>query len=102
MTQAENKTISKNAIIPLELFLKIFDKFQKLGFDKQAMLKFTNATEDILKQNGCVTKYSRLLSLYQAVFTLSSDPALGLKIGKKMHLGVYGVLGYAMMSTPTY
>jgi AraC-like DNA-binding protein len=42
--------------------------------------------------------YRQMIAVYNNAIRLSKDPALGFRVGRRMHLTSYGMYGYAMLS----
>lgn len=43
-----------------------------------------------------------MLTVFRNAMRLSSDPALALRAGQRMHVTAYGMYGYALLSSPTH
>ena len=43
-----------------------------------------------------------MLTVFRNALRLSSDPALALRAGQRMHVTAYGMYGYALLSSPTH
>ena len=46
--------------------------------------------------------YRQMLTVFRNALRLSSDPALALRAGQRMHVTAYGMYGYALLSSPTH
>ncbi len=90
-----------DALIPLQILQKTMEQFERLGIEITALRKKAGIKMEHIAQRRGVVPYSQLFSLYDAALSLCGNPSFGLTSGKDTNIGVYGVLGYAMMSAST-
>jgi AraC-like DNA-binding protein len=73
-----------------------------LGVSAETCLQGTGITEADLDNPESTCTWQQELSFLQNLRDLSSDPCLGLKLAKFYSLPTYGLIGYAMLSAPTF
>lgn len=71
------------------------------GVSSAAALRNSRITEATLKQPAELITRAQELTVFGNAFDSSGDSSMGLEIGAAMHLPSYGILGYAMMVSPT-
>jgi len=102
MRESKDRVRYQEAGILICCLYKFHNEFQKLGFDPPGLSECSQVPEDTVTQREKgVVAYVHLISLFRAVLNASGDPSLGLRVGREVHIGVLGALGYAMMSAPT-
>lgn len=78
------------------------ETFQRLGLNPDQLLRHSCFNADDLRpgnqDSAALVGISELLTVYQNAFAVSSVPNLGLEFGKQVSMGVYGIIGYAMLS----
>lgn len=65
------------------------------------LLAGSRVTEADLQTPAAMITQGQELTIFANALRLSDDTAIGLRIGRKMHVSSYGVLGYAMLVSPT-
>ena len=71
------------------------------GISSAAALRNSRVTEAMLKQPAELITRAQELTVFGNAYERSQDSGMGLEIGAAMHLPSYGILGYAMMVSPT-
>ncbi len=75
---------------------------QGLGFDEETCLAGTGLTSaDLLDNNYDAFTLEHEFAFHRRLLELTSDPLLGLTIGRAYTLETYGLFGYAFLSAPT-
>ncbi|MEH6569303.1 MAG: AraC family transcriptional regulator [Halioglobus sp.] len=88
--------------IPTYSFPLILDVMEELGIEGSAILKNTALERSEVAQEGTLISYIQALKLMRNILARSPRPDIGLLIGSRYQINTYGVLGYAMMSCPTW
>jgi AraC-like DNA-binding protein len=88
--------------IPTYSFPLILDVMEELGIDNNAILKNTSLERLEVAQEGTLVSFIQALKLMRNILARSPRPDIGLIIGSRYQINTYGVLGYAMMSCPTW
>ncbi len=73
-----------------------------LGFVATECLEGTGLTEQDLDDPNASCTWEQELRFNRNLMALSNNPCLGLLLAKSYPLPVYGLLGYAVMSAPTF
>jgi AraC-like DNA-binding protein len=73
----------------------------ELGLSREALLEVSGLSEDDLAEPDRRIPFSRLVTLWTALAEGVPDPDLGLKVGCRVQANEGGVLGYAMLHSPT-
>jgi len=88
--------------IPTYSFPLMLDVMQELGVDNDQILKNTGLTRAGVAQDGVLVSFIQSLKFMRNILNSSPRPDIGLVIGNRYQINTYGVLGYAMMSCPTW
>ena len=73
----------------------------KQGIDASAALEGTGLAESQLDAHTTRTSYRQLEIAVRNALRLSSDPAIALRAGLRMHVTAYWMYGYALLSSAT-
>lgn len=73
----------------------------ELGFSHDQCLEGTGINEQQLNNPDMGISLEQEFAFYRRLIQLSEDPLIGLKLGQAYRLESYGVLGYAILSSPT-
>lgn len=71
------------------------------GIPPERILLRTGLSEAWLKDDNALIAPSQYLAIVANALAESADPALGLSVGPRQHLGELGFWGYAIISSPT-
>jgi AraC-like DNA-binding protein len=74
---------------------------EQRGFSASQVLRHSGVTEAMLKQPSELITQAQELTVFSTALRYCGDSALGLEIGAAFHLPSYGLLGYAMLVSPT-
>jgi len=80
----------------------IVAELTKQGIDAQAALEGTGLTASQLDAYTTKISYRQLDIAIRNALRLSSDPAIALRAGQRMHVTSYGMYGYALLSGATH
>ncbi len=75
---------------------------QELGVVEDRILKNSSLTRGDVEQESTLVSFIQALKVMRNITASSPRPDVGLIIGSRYHINTYGVLGYAMMSCPTW
>jgi AraC-like DNA-binding protein len=88
--------------IPTYSFPLMLDIMHELGVADDRILKNTGLDRDKIAREGTLVSFIQALKLIRNILASSPRPDIGLRIGDRYQINTYGVLGYAMMSSPTW
>ncbi|WP_374334793.1 AraC family transcriptional regulator [Leeia sp.] len=74
---------------------------QAQGIAVSALLTGSRVSESDLQTPAAMITQGQELTIFANALRLSQDTAIGLRIGRNMHVSSYGALGYAMLVSPT-
>lgn len=74
---------------------------QRQGFASEPLLKQAGIKPDTLKQTDANISAEQYAKLIDGALNLSQQPALGLYYGQRLNISTHGLLGFAVMSSPT-
>lgn len=77
------------------------ERMQARGHDAAAVLDGTGLRVDQLDDPHCRPSPIQYRRIIQNMLALTGDPALGISLGQEFKLSELGILGYAVMSSPT-
>lgn len=77
------------------------ERMQARGHDAAAVLDGTGLRVDQLDDPHCRPSPIQYRRIIQNMLALTGDPALGISLGQEFKLSDLGILGYAVMSSPT-
>jgi AraC-like DNA-binding protein len=80
----------------------IVSELGKEGIPALAALEGTRLTAAQLDSHTTRISYRQLDTVVRSALRLSSDPAIGLHAGQRMHITAYGMFGYALLSSATH
>lgn len=73
-----------------------------MGLDKASCLKDTGVSEeDLHKPDTQVTLGQELIAIENFVALSPCEAGLGVAVGKRLHVGAFGVWGFAILTSPT-
>lgn len=72
-----------------------------LGIPAESLLSGTGLQESWVHNEKSTISYQQYCQLVENALFETQEPSLGLTIGRKFHLGEFGLYGYAMMSSST-
>lgn len=84
--------------IPAQYVLILIDMMEERGCDREQLLAGTSLDSERIDSVGARVGDNDFVRLVANAQTLSGDPALGLKLGLRMHLSAHAVLGQAFMT----
>ena len=90
--------------ILLSVLQNTLNHLQLMGMPREGLLRgtqFSTAIALASKSGADIVRHSELLTVYTNAIALSPDPAVGLRYGCRAGVGIYGTLGYGMISAPT-
>jgi len=96
-------TVSTDFIL-LSVLQNAVNHLQMLGLPREQLLRGTQFSSLLAldsKNGSDLIRHSELLVVFANAIDLAQDPAIGLSYGLRAGVGVYGTLGYAMISAPT-
>ncbi|MBD2859455.1 AraC family transcriptional regulator [Spongiibacter sp. KMU-158] len=73
-----------------------------LGFEAELCLVGTGLTETDLDRDDASCTWEQELRFNENLLALSKDPCLGLVLAEAYPLPIYGLVGYALLSAPTF
>jgi AraC-like DNA-binding protein len=76
-------------------------RLHQRGISSAAGLQNSRIPESMLKQPAELITRAQELTVFANALARSGDSSIGLEIGASMHLPSYGILGYAMLVSPT-
>ncbi|WP_372763984.1 AraC family transcriptional regulator ligand-binding domain-containing protein [Litorivivens sp.] len=91
-------------LIPLYSIIAAVNQLQRQGFDPDALLHGSSISPAQLgTDRSCrqIVPFDDLVQVYQNAVNLRPEPGLGLQVGKDAGVGVYGVVGFAMLCSST-
>ena len=88
-----------NPIYPLYKVAVVAAVLNELGVEHDALLADTDIHPSQLDSAEVRISRRQLLQAYQNAVRLSPVPDLGLRVGRRLHVGEYGMYGYALMSS---
>lgn len=92
------RTILHDKIIPAHSAKWLVRTMIDFGIPPQNMLRRTGLHLTWLDEAEPMISSRQYIQIIENALDESGDPALGLKVGKHLHLGEYGVWGYALIS----
>jgi AraC-like DNA-binding protein len=90
-----------NAPMSLQCVALVVRRLRLRGLPAAKVLEGTGVAADMLNAPTCVIKRSQELAVLENALRLTGDRAIGLEIGAEMRLTSYGILGFAMLLSPT-
>ncbi|MDX1734701.1 MAG: AraC family transcriptional regulator [Halioglobus sp.] len=87
-----------NPSTPAQYVLILIDMMEELGCGRDELLRGTSLASTGIDSIGARVGDADFRQLVTNAFRLSGDPALGLKLGLRMHLSAHAVLGQAFMT----
>ena len=88
-----------NILIPTYYIHQIGEQLTAEGVDVERWLKNANLNLDQLSIPSHKISFTQFTRLVSTAVTLSNEPAIGLKVGKKLGLTAHGMLGYAIIAS---
>lgn len=79
----------------------VLQRMRQRGIPAGALLAGSGISEDDVRQPGRLVTQAQELVVIANALERSGDTRIGLEIGAAMHLPSYGILGYAMLVSPT-
>lgn len=92
---AKHGDVSANYAAILTRFL------QEKGLDSSQILAQAGIDPDILDNSAAWISTQQYADLIQACLTMTDNPAIGLEYGQRLNISTHGLLGYAVMSSPS-
>lgn len=71
------------------------------GVPHQSLLHDSGLSSADLQTPDKLISHAQELRVFANALNCTRDPALGLSLGLRMHVSAYGMLGYAMLASPT-
>lgn len=100
-TDANQITPLDERIYPSYKLAVLADVLQEQGLSEAQILDGTGISPNSLYSSQTRISRRQLLKAYGNAVCLSSDPGLGLKLGRRLRVSEYGMYGYALMSSRT-
>ena len=72
---------------------------QRMGVDAERVLEDSDIPVADLASPTRLISHAQELRVLANALALSADPALGLLLGKRMHVSAYGMLGYTLLAS---
>lgn len=72
---------------------------QRMGIDTEQVLEGSGIQAGDLASPTRLISHAQELRVLANALALSADPALGLLLGKRMHVSAYGMLGYTLLAS---
>ncbi len=88
--------------IPTYSFPLMLELMKELGVDPERVLKNTGMEAGELAREDTLVSFIQALKMIRNILTSSPSPDIGLLVGDRYQINTYGVLGYAMMSCPSW
>ena len=88
----------QNTSTPAQYALILIDLVESLGHDRAQLLTGTSLAITGITGIGARVNDRDFTRLVKNAFSLTGDPALGLKLGLRLNLGAHAVLGQAFMT----
>lgn len=85
--------------LPIYYISQIQDQLEEAGHDASDWLAKYKLTEDRVRDLSEFVNLDMFEGLILDAMAISSDPALGLKVGRRLGVTTHGMLGYALMAT---
>jgi AraC-like DNA-binding protein len=79
----------------------LVEVLQEQGISGESVLAGTDIKTENLYSAGTRISRRQLLNAYNNAVSLSDEPGLGLKVGRRLRVSEYGMYGYALMSSRT-
>lgn len=96
------KTLQDLPPHPVRSLLPALGVMAELGFDHQTCLKGTGILLSQLEDGNARMSLQQELAFYRNTLALTANPAIGLQLGRGFVPQRYGLLGYALLSAPTF
>jgi AraC-like DNA-binding protein len=97
----DNKQTPRLLLNSFEVRLMVADLVEVQGVDPQEIFTGTGVSPQLMASPSQRLSLQQELALYTRIASCNCDPSLGLRIGQRINLPSYGVLGSAMMSSAT-
>lgn len=91
----------EDAVVPLHHPRVLVETAIEQGADRAALLDGTGITSAMLESPDARISYLQFGVLVRNALALTDNPALGLDVGRRVHLPQLGMVGLAIMSTST-
>lgn len=91
----------EDSVVPLNHPRVLVETAVAQGADRDAVLEGTNITDAMLESPDARISYLQYGVLVRNALALTNNPALGLDVGRGVHLPQLGMVGLAIMSTST-
>lgn len=88
--------------IPTYSFPLMLSIAEELGIGRDSILNKTSLSLAELERDGSLISFLQALKFLRSLLRQSPRADIGLLIGSRYQISTYGVLGYAMMSCPTW
>jgi len=90
-----------DSVVPLHHPRVLVETAMEQGADRSALLEGTGITDAMLESPDARITYLQFGVLVRNSLALTQNPALGLDVGRRVHLPQLGMVGLAIMSTST-
>lgn len=97
-------TLKSQGLIPLYSIIAAVNQLVRLDYDVDQLLRGSSiSTAQLGTDRSCrqIVPFSDLTTVYQNAVADNPEPGIGLKVGKASGVGVYGVVGFAMLCCST-
>ena len=94
--------VAERPDMPPQLAVLILDVLGQMRIPHETVLPGTGIRASSLRQDGSFISYRQMVCLVENSLDLAPQPGLGLLVGRRENISTWGILGYAIMSCPTY
>ena len=77
-------------------------KLEELGISVPAVLRTAGLAQDLFEQTRVLVATDELFALWRAIGEVSTDPAIGLKLGSETRMERFHPSAIAALTTPTF
>ncbi len=94
----------QQGLIPLYSIIAAVNQLIRLGYDAERLLRDSSISASQLgTDRSCrqIVPFNDLICVYQNAVNDNAEPGIGLRVGKASGVGIYGVVGFAMLCSST-
>ncbi|MCB1414501.1 MAG: AraC family transcriptional regulator [Xanthobacteraceae bacterium] len=100
-TEQRRSTSFERCIYAPHSIAAIVAELAEQSIEPGAVLEGTNLVQSQLDSHTTKVSYRQIDLVVQRALKLTSDPAIALRAGERMHVTAYGMYGYALLSSAT-
>jgi AraC-like DNA-binding protein len=89
-------------LYPVQKLVPIVEALDKEGVSASDVLAGSGLTQAEFSAASTRISYRQIIAVYTNAIRLSKDPAIGFRIGSRMHITSYGLYGYAVLSCKNF